>query len=199
MKYFIDNCISFRFADMLRALGVEIVALREEFPQDMADIALFKELNGRKPAFISTDTSQRACARGQSAEVRWRYRAVHRPVFSDDAVLGPGRLGCQTLARHRSICDQHGAWSVRWNQAQRQRDALSALTSSSCSGPENADGVNTNGSFDMNALPWNRIVRVVVIAYVFLLVVGAIYFVSAGGLVDVANWVRREVLFPIGP
>lgn len=44
---------------MLRALGVEIVALREEFPQDMSDIALFQELNGRKLAFISTDTNQR--------------------------------------------------------------------------------------------------------------------------------------------
>jgi len=59
VKYFIDNCISFRFADMLRALEVEIVALREEFPQDMADIALFQELNGRKLAFVSTDTNQR--------------------------------------------------------------------------------------------------------------------------------------------
>ena len=44
---------------MLRALNVEIVALRDEFPQDVADIALFQKLNGRKLAFISTDTSQR--------------------------------------------------------------------------------------------------------------------------------------------
>ena len=50
----------------------------------------------------------------------------------------------------------------------------------------------------MNALPWNWIVRVVMIAYVFLLVVGAIYFVGAGGLADMANWIRREVFFPIG-
>lgn len=44
---------------MLLALEVDIVALREEFPQDVEDIALFQELHGRNLAFISTDTSQR--------------------------------------------------------------------------------------------------------------------------------------------
>jgi len=59
VKYFLDNCISYRFADMLRALGVDIVALREEYPENTEDVELFKKLHGRKLVFITTNTSQR--------------------------------------------------------------------------------------------------------------------------------------------
>jgi len=49
----------------------------------------------------------------------------------------------------------------------------------------------------MSVLSWNRLVQVVTIAYVVLLVAGAVFFVSVGGLADMANWIRREVLFPM--
>lgn len=58
MKYFLDNCISFRFAEMLRPLGVDIVALREELPEDTEDVELFQKLKGRRLVFISTNTTQ---------------------------------------------------------------------------------------------------------------------------------------------
>ena len=59
MIYFFDNCISYRFADMLRALGEEVESLREKYPEDIKDIALFPELRNRRDiVFVSTDTSQ---------------------------------------------------------------------------------------------------------------------------------------------
>lgn len=58
MKYFFDNCISFRYALMLRALDVDAVALREEYPADIADIDLFRDFRGKKLAFITADTKQ---------------------------------------------------------------------------------------------------------------------------------------------
>ena len=58
MTYFFDNSISFRLAEMLRALDVDAVALREEFAEDTKDVSLFEKLSGRNVAFISTDTSQ---------------------------------------------------------------------------------------------------------------------------------------------
>ena len=58
MKYLFDNAISYRLANMLKALGVDVIALREEFPQDTKDTQLFEHLHGRNVVFVSTDTSQ---------------------------------------------------------------------------------------------------------------------------------------------
>ena len=59
MNYLFDNCISPKMADMLRALGEDTHALREDFPQDIEDIPLFTQLHGQKLVLVSTDTSQR--------------------------------------------------------------------------------------------------------------------------------------------
>ena len=44
MKYFFDNCICPKYAQMLRALDVDVTALRELFPQDIKDVDLLSEL-----------------------------------------------------------------------------------------------------------------------------------------------------------
>ena len=41
MKYLLDNNISYRYAAMLRALDLDIEALRERFPQDIRDVDLY--------------------------------------------------------------------------------------------------------------------------------------------------------------
>ena len=59
MKYFFDNCISHRYADMLRALDVDVKALRQEFAEDIDDISLFRNLRGRDIVFVTYDSKQR--------------------------------------------------------------------------------------------------------------------------------------------
>jgi hypothetical protein len=57
--YFFDNCISYRYAEMLRALEVETIALRERFPENFSDVDLFAALGGIPHlVFITCDTSQ---------------------------------------------------------------------------------------------------------------------------------------------
>ena len=59
MKYFFDNCISPKFAGMLRALGEDVVALRDEFEEDCKDVDIFERLKQSSfDVFVSTDTSQ---------------------------------------------------------------------------------------------------------------------------------------------
>lgn len=58
MKYFFDNCISYRYAEMLAALGVDAEALRHELPEDIKDVPLFKELGGRDLVFVSDNRTQ---------------------------------------------------------------------------------------------------------------------------------------------
>ena len=43
---------------MLRALGEEVIALREEFPESIKDVDLFEQLRGRHDILASTNTSQ---------------------------------------------------------------------------------------------------------------------------------------------
>jgi hypothetical protein len=61
VKYFFDNDISYRFAEMLSALGVDAVALRHLYPTDVKDIAFLGELKTkhRVDVFISDDSAQR--------------------------------------------------------------------------------------------------------------------------------------------
>lgn len=61
MKYMLDNDISPRFAEMLRPLGVNIVALREEMPADTKDSDFLGELKRKYEVdvWISNNTSQR--------------------------------------------------------------------------------------------------------------------------------------------
>lgn len=67
MTYFLDNCISHRFAAMLAALGVHVTALRAEFPADVADVTIFHQLRQRDVVFVSCGKSQAATA----AEAKW--------------------------------------------------------------------------------------------------------------------------------
>lgn len=86
MTYFFDNNISFRFAEMLRALLVDIVALREKFPEDIKDPELLKKLKGTDYVFISS-------------EKRMKHKPVEAVLLKDAGItslfLGPfwSRLG----------------------------------------------------------------------------------------------------------
>ncbi|MDX1969310.1 MAG: hypothetical protein SFV23_19190 [Planctomycetaceae bacterium] len=61
MKYFLDNDISHRFALMLRALDVEVVALRDVMPASTPDKEFLGELKRKYgvDVFISNNTAQR--------------------------------------------------------------------------------------------------------------------------------------------
>lgn len=62
MTCFFDNCISYRFAAMLTALGIDAVALRHHFSESTRDVVLFESLVGRDVAFVSCDYSQTTSA-----------------------------------------------------------------------------------------------------------------------------------------
>lgn len=59
MKFFFDNCISFRLADMLRALGVDAVALRHEMDANTDDLTLLETLSKTTDTvLVSLDRAQ---------------------------------------------------------------------------------------------------------------------------------------------
>ena len=58
MRYFLDNCLSFRYAGMLRALDVEAFALREELAENASDVEVFRYLRGRDLVFVTADRKQ---------------------------------------------------------------------------------------------------------------------------------------------
>ena len=59
MKYLFDNCISYRFAKMLAAVEVDVVALRDVYPEDIKDVELFAKLKGLGYVFVTTDESKK--------------------------------------------------------------------------------------------------------------------------------------------
>lgn len=60
MKYFFDNCISYRYAKMLAALEeFEVVALRDMFAPNIEDVDLFPALKGSGFVFVTSDDRQK--------------------------------------------------------------------------------------------------------------------------------------------
>jgi hypothetical protein len=59
VKYFFDNCISFRLVDMLKALDVDAVALREEFSQSVQDPEFLVQLKDRHDIYLTYDHKQK--------------------------------------------------------------------------------------------------------------------------------------------
>lgn len=58
MRYFFDNCISFRYVDCLKSLGVDAEHLRDTFSQSISDVDLIRQLTGRSIVYISADLKQ---------------------------------------------------------------------------------------------------------------------------------------------
>ncbi len=113
MKYFLDNCISPTLAAMLRALGEDVEALRDHFPEDIDDVSLFSQLAGQDLVFLTTDTSQLT----RKNEARALKQAKVTALF-----LGPffGKMKLWPQA----------SWLVsRWPQIKR---AAESLTKGSC-------------------------------------------------------------------
>jgi len=69
VRYFFDNNISYRYAAMLRALGVDAVALREHLPEDIDDTPLFQQLAGIDCVFVANDMKQ-LTREGEAAELK---------------------------------------------------------------------------------------------------------------------------------
>lgn len=55
MRFLFDNNFSPRLVNMLRALGIDAVALRDEFPADITDVELFSRLQGSDWVFVTSD------------------------------------------------------------------------------------------------------------------------------------------------
>jgi len=58
LTYFFDNCLSYKFANMLKALDVDAIALRERYAENISDVDLFTALRGSGVVFITADASQ---------------------------------------------------------------------------------------------------------------------------------------------
>lgn len=58
MQYFFDNCISYRYAECLSALGQPTVALRHSFAEGIRDVDLFRQLRGKDIVFVASDLKQ---------------------------------------------------------------------------------------------------------------------------------------------
>jgi hypothetical protein len=57
VTYLLDNDISFRFAHMLAALGVDVVPVRdvEDLGEDASDVEILRWLAGRSRVFVTAD------------------------------------------------------------------------------------------------------------------------------------------------
>lgn len=59
MRYVFDNCISYRYADMLAALKVNAVPLRRLFAESISDIDLYAQLSASQDVLITYDHKQK--------------------------------------------------------------------------------------------------------------------------------------------
>lgn len=59
MKYFFDNCISYRFVDALRALDKDVTHLKREFAENVQDPEFLRELKNRHDVYVTYDHKQR--------------------------------------------------------------------------------------------------------------------------------------------
>jgi hypothetical protein len=92
VKYFFDNCISYRYARMLAALEeFEVVALRDKFPHDIDDVELFQALKGSGFVFVTCDDRQKT-REGEAKALResgltalWLGRFWSKKTFWDQA------------------------------------------------------------------------------------------------------------------
>jgi hypothetical protein len=59
VKYFFDNCISFKFAAMLRALDVDATALKDRFEPGIPDEEFLRQLKNSRFVYITFDHKQK--------------------------------------------------------------------------------------------------------------------------------------------
>jgi predicted nuclease of predicted toxin-antitoxin system len=102
VTYLLDNDISFRFAHLLAALGVDVVSVRdvEDLGEDASDMEILHWLTGRERVFVTADKH----IRSRPAEV---------------AALKESHVTALFLERFWSKLDfwQQAAWLVaRWPQ-----------------------------------------------------------------------------------
>lgn len=58
MHYFFDNCLSYKYARCLAALGVDVVALCDVMDASTTDVELFRKLSGKDVVFVTHDRNQ---------------------------------------------------------------------------------------------------------------------------------------------
>ena len=59
MRYIFDNCLSFRLANMLAVMEVDVVPLRDLVDESIADIDFFQQLDGTRDVWVTYDHKQR--------------------------------------------------------------------------------------------------------------------------------------------
>jgi hypothetical protein len=59
VKYFFDNCISYRLAAMLSALDVDAVSLRDEFAVQIQDPDFLAQLKSKHDVYLTYDHRQK--------------------------------------------------------------------------------------------------------------------------------------------
>ena len=105
MSYLFDNDISFRFAHMLKALGVDVLSVRDvgDLGEHASDVEILNRLTGRERVFVTADKH----IRSRPAEI---------------AALKESRVTALFLERFWSKLDfwHQAAWLVvRWPQIER--------------------------------------------------------------------------------
>jgi hypothetical protein len=92
MKYVFDNCISYRLAEMLRALNEDVIHINSLMPVDTPDVELFEKIKHDGRVFVSLDRMQKTREREALAikENRitglWLSRFFCKKIFWEQAV-----------------------------------------------------------------------------------------------------------------
>jgi hypothetical protein len=61
LKFFVDHCLSPKYAQILGAMGLcDVTSLREHFPENTQDVVWIKELGARGWILLTKDRSQRS-------------------------------------------------------------------------------------------------------------------------------------------
>jgi hypothetical protein len=107
--------MSYRLANMLRALEVEITPLREEFPQGIIDVDLFAALKGRDVTFIAPDRKQLTRDHEAKALIDSGMTALYLAPFWSKLERWPQAIW---LVRHWQGIDNFACSTVRGTWAE---------------------------------------------------------------------------------
>jgi len=105
VKYFFDNCISFRLANMLAALEQDVVPLRAEFAESIQDPELLRALRATHDVYLTYDHRQKrreaeaAAIMESGVTALWLGPFWGKLVFWDQA-----RWMVNKMADHRRLC-----------------------------------------------------------------------------------------------
>ena len=115
MKYFFDNCISYRYVQMLSALTVDASSLRSAFHESISDLELFEKLKGSGSVFVSCDSRQRTKQLEAKALKEGGVTAIYFGPFWSKMTFWPQAAW---LTRHWPIIDNYASSVVQGSFAE---------------------------------------------------------------------------------